>query len=833
MVMLASGSLAPLLTSGAEPQQLALVATAAAGGVGGNVLSGLLVEGVQHLGGQGDEASGEGPAELQDWLEERFNEVLDAGGQRALVLEAELAALVQELGAGQEGVKEAVRLGQAATARQMQAALADVAERVVAAGGQLEELHLTAQTISTDVRTLLALAPTGEGQEGGRGRRLPTGGGRGDLPRVLSGRIPNEADCFQDRAEAGLLRREAAGAGYVLMGTGGSGKTQLAARYARAQLDAREVDLLVWVSASTRQAIVSAYADAAVEVAGADRADPAEKAADRFLAYLDVTGSRWLVVLDDVTDPAHVRGLWPPARPGGRVVVTTRRREAALTGGGREPVEVGLFSPEAAVAYMMAKLHAHRVEDDPGQAVALARDLGYLPLALAQAAAYLIDAGMDCADYRRLLADQRSRLADLVPPDSGLPDDHHATVAATWALSVKRADGLPPEHLAKPMLELISVLDSDGIPAAVLAAHVPRAHLAARREAGTAGEGQGAGPGSGERPEIAEISEQEMNGALRCLHRLSLIEHAPTDPSRTVRAHQLIQRATRETLPPGDLHEACRVAAFGLAQSWRDCKEDATLARSMRANTAALISRVPDALRKPSFRPVAALYGESLERAGLLADAVSHYERLVEAACGWPGPDDPSTLSLRGHLARLRGQTGDLAGATSDGQRLLADMTRVHGPEHADTFAIRSDLISWQGEAGDPAGAASAARRLIDKMQRVLGHDHPAIWITLQSLTRWRGEAGDAAGAAKEYQQMLASRPADMGPEHPATLTAIGNGAYWRGVAGDAPGALRAFRELHEKRLRVLGPDHPATLRARHNIARLQGETGEDRKSVV
>jgi hypothetical protein len=496
MVMLASGSLAPLLTSGAEPQQLALLATAAAGGVGGNVLSGLLVEGVQHLGGQGDEASGESPAELQNWLEERFTEVLDAGGQRALVLEAELAALVQELGAGQEGVKEAVRLGQAAIARQMQAALADVAERVVATGAQLEELHLTAQAISTDVRTLLAIAPTGEGQEGGPDRGLPAAGGRGDPPRVLSGKIPNEADCFQDRAEASLLRREAAGASYVLRGTGGSGKTQLAARYARAQLDAREVDLLVWVSASTRQAIAYAYAEAAVEVAGADRADPAVKAADRFLAYLDVTGYRWLVVLDDVADPAHMRGLWPPARPGGQVVVTTRRREAALTGGGREPLEVGMFSPEAAAAYVVAKLRAHRAEDDPGQAAALARDLGYLPLALAQAVAYLIDAGMDCAAYRRLLADQRSRLADLAPPDSGLPDDHHATVAATWALSVERADGLPPERLAKPMLELISVLDGDGIPAAVLATPVPRAHLAVRREAAPQARARELSPGA-------------------------------------------------------------------------------------------------------------------------------------------------------------------------------------------------------------------------------------------------------------------------------------------------------------------------------------------------
>jgi hypothetical protein len=85
MVMLASGSLAPLLTSGVEPQQLALLATATAGGVGGNVLSGLLLDGVQRLSEQGGEGDSEvlaGAEELQGWLEERFTAVLEAGGWR-------------------------------------------------------------------------------------------------------------------------------------------------------------------------------------------------------------------------------------------------------------------------------------------------------------------------------------------------------------------------------------------------------------------------------------------------------------------------------------------------------------------------------------------------------------------------------------------------------------------------------------------------------------------------------------------------------------------------------------------------------------------------------
>jgi hypothetical protein len=55
------------------------------------------------------------------------------------------------------------------------------------------------------------------------------------------------------------------------------------------------------------------------------------------------------------------------------------------------------------------------------------------------------------------LADRARTLPDLVPEDSGLPDAHSATVAATWSLSIEHADRLRPTGLARPMLHLGTV----------------------------------------------------------------------------------------------------------------------------------------------------------------------------------------------------------------------------------------------------------------------------------------------------------------------------------------------------------------------------------------
>jgi hypothetical protein len=69
------------------------------------------------------------------------------------------------------------------------------------------------------------------------------------------------------------------------------------------------------------------------------------------VTHLAATTSRWLVVLDDLTDPTHLQGRWPPNTPTGQVLVTTRRRDAALSTHGTV-VAVGLFTDDEAHTYV-------------------------------------------------------------------------------------------------------------------------------------------------------------------------------------------------------------------------------------------------------------------------------------------------------------------------------------------------------------------------------------------------------------------------------------------------------------------------------------------------
>ncbi|MFD4743238.1 NB-ARC domain-containing protein [Streptomyces virginiae] len=521
------------------------------------------------------------------------------------------------------------------------------------------------------------------------------------------GVIPPVARSYQHRAETDRLHATA-GAGttvltQLLTGMGGVGKTQLAADYARTAWNdtgpATGLDVLVWVTAGTRSSVVTGYAQAGVELCRADPGD-AEQAARAFLAWLTpktaAAPCRWLIVLDDVADPADLNGLWPPDSPHGRTLVTTRRRDAALAGHGRRIIEVGLFTQAEALTYLTAVLTGR--DESAEELTALADDLGHLPLALAQAAAYLLDTGDTVADYRRLLADRTTTLADAAP--DALPDQQALPLAAAWSLSIERADTLRPAGVARPMLHLAALLDANGIPQDVLTSAPALAHLTAHRTS------TGSEPAGDPNP----VTARDAVRALSALHRLSLLDHDRHADHQAVRVHQLIQRTTRDTLTPHQHDTTARTAADALYAAWPAIERDTALAQTLRANATTLTRHAGQALYRPEAYGVLYRTGHSLGRTGQITAARDHFQHLTETTRHHLGEHHPDTLTTRGNLAFWRGRAGDAAGAAEALADLLPDQIRVLGKNHPRVPVIRNNLAYWRHEADRAAGMSGNDR---------------------------------------------------------------------------------------------------------------------------
>ncbi|MGH3380671.1 MAG: tetratricopeptide repeat protein [Actinoallomurus sp.] len=711
---------------------------------------------------------------------------------------------------------------------------------------------------------------------------------------VRVGAIPQLADGFQPRDELGELRSVGIGGAQptrvqVLSGMGGVGKSQIAAAYARSVAD--ELDLVIWISARHRDAVIAAYTQAAMQI-GHPMAGSAEQSAQGFLSWLQTTDRRSLIVLDDVVDPRHLRHLWPDG-DNSKAVITTQRRDAILAEHGAI-IDVGIFTPPVAREYLGMKLRRSPSDGCLDEADELAADLGYLPLALAQASAFILDRNDTCQNYRVRFADRRQRLAKLLPPDA-LADDHHATVASTWSMSVDLADTLTPANLCRPLLQLASVFDPTGFPLETLMSEPSIDYVESQL-----------------RQHVDEsVSRQDCRDAIHNCVRLNLLAMDGEAGFTTVQIHSLSQRATLDTLDRRTRRETVQTAEQALGQIWPAIEDDPNLSQSLRVNASWLGSEHGESLWENNIPSTLWTAGDSLTDWGFVDSAVRHWSLLVDVAgtrldAGHPellvaraglafthgqtgdhlgvieefrrlkedcvaalGPDDPLTLRATSNIARWLGRSGDLTGAASVLEGVLADRTRVLGSDHRDTIQTRQSLAGLHGRAGhlsmaiselrellrehedlhaeDPLGVLSIRRTLatclswsgdlrgaieiqqeiVQELVHLRGPDHPAMLSLRDDLATLRGRTGDLVGAIADLEQVLADRVRLFGADHPGVLITRSHLATFTGISGDVSGAVEVFAAILDDRTRILGPAHPQTLTTRAQLAIARRHTGD------
>lgn len=612
------------------------------------------------------------------------------------------------------------------------------------------------------------------------------------------------ADCFQNRPERAALAvaLETGGAaviGGILRGMGGVGKTQLAIDFANTAWQRDEVDVCVWVDATSRESIVSILAEAAGRVGNGDN-NNAEHAAKRFINWLRETPQAWLVVFDDLSEPDDLNDFRPPHHRFGRTVITTRRRDAALRAAGYAWVDVDLYTEAQALNYLRDRL------DHEPRALAGAEDLvkalERLPLALAQASAVILDDRTTCRRYLVEFNDRGKTLKDLAPRKDVI-DGYQRVLRSTWNISIEQAERADRSRLPRSIMEILSLLDPNGVPDTLLMCPAVRAYSHAE-------------------------SADQFATSVATLHRMSLIEFAGSE-KEIVRVHDVVQRSVRETTN-ADLGQAALALADGLMSVWPSGNRDSEEARLVRGNAAFLLGReVAPGLYTPTLHPLLFKLGESYGRIGQASTAFGHFEKLLDSARALLGPDDPETLRVRHHYAFWLGFAGRVREAGREFQQLADDQTRVLGPDHADTLTSRHNVARFCGRSGDAAGAVERLDALILDQTRVLGPEHVDTLTSRNIRGYWRGRAGDAEAerGVRELEELLEIRLGLGGPDNDGILTTRNDLALCRGEAGDLAGAVADLESLVPDRRRELGPDDPATMSSRSYLGYWRCKLGQ------
>jgi len=631
------------------------------------------------------------------------------------------------------------------------------------------------------------------------------------MPLTVSGRMPALSEVFVPRHETGLSSAASVplGATTVLVpsegqiGTiGGTGKTQLAVALTQELCREVGVELVVWVSAGSLDAVLASYVRALHDLGVGAASQIAEQAAGQFVAWLAAADRPWVVVLDDLREGAVPDQLWPRGRAG-RVLVTAPHPDVAAGAPSRRVVPVGPFSPREAMGYLSALLHTDAALRTG--ALELARDLGFWPLAMGQAAAVMTANGFGCREYQTRLTEYQAGLAG-----SGGPDDLR-DLAPSWLLAARTADTLAPAGLASRALSLVSLLAPHGIPGVVLTSPAACQHLT-----GQAG-------GAAERAQATQ--------AVHNLARVGLVSVDGQSAASTVVVHPAVQTLARQFLPAQERQALVLTAADALVQAWSLPDVPDAVVQRLRDSAVSLHRLAGQMLWNGGCHPVLIQAGRSLREERADARSVDYWQSLLAASEQELGPGHAHTVLIREELGAACEASGRPEDAIALYEGILSERERAAAGDQAQTGMTRVALARVYHAAGRDADAIRLAQGALAEVE-----DSPASpldqLIAQEELARAYLAAGQVSEAVVGFRQVLAGRERAQGPDHPMTIAARGELAAACQAAGQRKEALALFQRALADSERLNGPRHLDTLAARASLASAHQAIGKPKQAI-
>jgi tetratricopeptide (TPR) repeat protein len=648
------------------------------------------------------------------------------------------------------------------------------------------------------------------------------------------------ARVFVGRASAlGLLRGALDGEASAVItqavyGLGGVGKSELALQHAEACRG--QYTLTWWVTAEDPAQIQAGLAALAARlcppIAGAGTTDDAAGWAAAWLQAHD----RWLLILDNVNDPGDVEPLLG-LLTGGHILITTRRD----TGWDQiaDPVRLDVLDPGPAAELIVTRTGGHDRADQEA-AAALAAELGYLPLALDQAAAYISQTRLPLSAYLQRL---RQHPAAMYAAGG---EQAQRTIARVWDITI---DAIRARHPAAiSLLRILACYAPDGVPRVILGGGDDDAGLAVDEALSVlasysmitltaetvsmhrlvqavvlAGQPEDQDPAFG--------GENPLTTALQWLN------HAiPADPGDNVAGWPLL----RALSPHGDSLAALFPAGEQPEMLGRVQNELAIFHSSQGQHQQALALResalkiAEDALGPGHPDTATALDGLAYTYVdlGQPGKALPLQQRALKITEDALGPDHPSTAIRLDNLAVTYGDLGQPGKALPLQQRALKITEDALGPDHPDT-AIRLDNLAYTYVGlGQPGKALPLQQRALKITEDALGPDHPQTATRLDNLAATYVDLGQPGKALPLQQRALKITEDALGPDHPSTAIRLNNLAYTYRALGQPdkalPPRLRALKITED----ALGPDHPTTATRLDNLGATYVDLGQPDKAL-
>lgn len=483
----------------------------------------------------------------------------------------------------------------------------------------------------------------------------------------------------------------------ALHGLGGVGKSQLALEYAYRH--AADYKLVVWIRAETQETTAADFSAIASQLGLLDTPDQRQKV-EAVRAWLEEHAG-WLLIFDNAPNPGALRQYLPRSHAG-HILVTSRHpswRDLASS------LSVDVLGPEDAAAFLTRRSG----DFDEQRARELGEELGRLPLALDEAAAYIETTGRTIESYLGLLRSYRGRML-FGTEDSSLREG----LRTTWELSFRAVEA--EASRAADLLKLIAFLAPDDIPYLLFS-------RAAKADA---------------KSHQRFADEVVFDVCLATLRRYSLIK----PESDAFAVHRLVQLAMRERLSADERQHFARWALSLIDAAYPEnaiAGDDTPEASRLLSHALAVLSHgVEDMGHDPAVTArVLRRTGIYMSTRGLQARARVQLEQAFQLFELAPEPDALQLGGTLWELGMVLYALGEPALARAKLERGLAVLKTSPTPQAMVLSAQTLIALTWVLRTlGEFDAALAAASRCHGFVSQRVGPTHPVVAMSLALMAR-------------------------------------------------------------------------------------------------
>ena len=480
----------------------------------------------------------------------------------------------------------------------------------------------------------------------------------------------------------------------VCAGLGGVGKTQLALQYIHNTK--HNYTLKAWFFAENIDQLKQQYIDLALEL-GFKEEMPSFAKAQLYVQDWLTKHPGWLLVYDNVNSYDEIKEFLP--RVGGSIILTSRQQKWPNT---FAKLDVDVMTQNDAMQLLDSILQRKITVEEQNSAQELIIELGNLPLAIAQAGAYIKQNAMTIAGYLKLYKEyEMDLLIDNILPEgvNSLP------IAATWNVSLDaivreaRANHQPPWALH--LLNACAYLASEKISEQLLLAWFKAMHP--------------------ETPKV-ELLFAKLIGQL---WRYSMISR---DNNGDITIHRLVQAVVRyqhkQTLEKNPYYLP---------------------------PTPRLFNSLLDSAHKEFIKKTTVLEDEARKR-----NLLPHMQSLLEHYKGlWPNSVAIELFNILNDLGNGFLLTGDAQNAKAYLEHALIILEQTYGKENIKASNILDALGNAYRQLGNLKQGQIAHEQAFAIKEKHYGPDHIEIAKTLDQLGRDHRVLGDANQAIKAHERAL------------------------------------------------------------------------------